>query len=713
MQSSVALKTNGAHQSPDRLRLHIVEMAEKRSRKGSGNKGDGKAFTNMPTNSREGNVESSKLEDLRKDDREINGELFRPTAIARVGQSRERITLDLPKTPKQRQDQQSLSPYQRVVVLDAGTHNNNSNNSNGISNKDRASARLLRRFRQRRFLNDDAKPENCYVNDGLQDKILPSQYKVFTVAEPTKRFRAPSGTMIEKPTSTQVIHPLGSKSNSKTPEDERDTASLTPTTHFPSNDSADAKKQQRIEAKEFTNERRYGQPNTARNKQDNLASTREEQGSSGRLSELKGNALATPPPRQNSAKKPGVFSASLEAFRRRLRLTANKYSDRLNNENVDRTEEYVIRPGPQAKTGALNPQPSLKARHGGLQFPRFGPQRNVSQQIRPVSETRQTDPKLGQSYLCSKEDDHKEVYTLIENQTKTDKSHNKNSVKENIDINNNVSSNNIDREYKVKNDGENSHNICNRQNFHNKETTRKNSVFTIVSSKNGLIKSVPQKALVIKELSTVDTDDEVSDTLPCTKQPVPKVKTYVVMDTLKGAAAGNQLSSKAVPQPPLRRVAPLTEHNMRLHESLLAMYERRAQRMARYQKRQKALQLQQEKEKEQQQLQSPGQRDKNQQQTEVQEQTPMRQERQQIQQQPPQRQLGKDNVGDHDSDNSEEDPNSIRIRKWVMDVAEQFIFPAQTESIDTPRNYLAQSDLAVESAIQFENPLQNQGAVCC
>ncbi|RUS88596.1 hypothetical protein EGW08_003622, partial [Elysia chlorotica] len=414
MQSSVADKAHGAQHPPDRLRLRIVEMAEKRSRSGSGNKATSNPRELNPTiNS--GHV--SNLMELKNNEREIRGEVFRPPVVNRVGLNRGRINLELPKTQKPIQDQheQECSLYNRVVVLDGGSHRNG-------NAKDKASAWLLKRFRQRRFLNGGERAGNCAPN--LAETILPSP------AEPTKRFHARSGPAKEKATPVEYQHQGKNRCLSTTPDEDAEStkSSLTLTTHFPSNDLADAKKQRRPEASDFCNGRYFHQTDNMGRKNESKDSFlgRDKQVNPNRLCELKGNALTTPPPRQNPSRKPGLFSASLDVFRRRLKLTANKYSDRLNNDNVDRTEDYVIRADTRVRTADLNKISSHKPY--GFQTPALVPRPSLPPQ-RPSSEMRRVDTKMMQPYLQrSKEHD---IYKNI----------NSNEIKPNKNNNTNINNN--------------------------------------------------------------------------------------------------------------------------------------------------------------------------------------------------------------------------------------------------------------------------------
>ncbi|KAK3771838.1 hypothetical protein RRG08_028746 [Elysia crispata] len=695
MQSSVVVKENGAHPPPDRLRLRIVEMAEKRSRTGSGNM-SAKSFSN----SRQLNQPDINVHHigLKKGEREIKGEVFRPPIIARVGRSRERINLELPKTPKPRQDQQQLSLYDRVVVLDGGNHRNG-------NAKDKASAWLLKRFRQRRFPNVDDKTENGNSNQAVVEAILPSQFRPMA-AEPTKRFRTLSGTVREKATPVEFPHHVRISCLSKTPEEEADTISVTPTTHFPSNDSADVKKQSRPGPNEFPNERFFDQTDTFGKRQESKGSLIARDKQENRLCGLRGNALTTPPPRQNSTRKPGLFSASLEAFRRRLKLTASKYTERLNNENVDRTEDYVIRAEPRVHTAALTRSPTQTPNHS-LKTPPLLPRSNISQH-RPSSEIRPIDPKLRQPYLQSSwenDDDKcnniskKEIYTLISNNEETDtinKNHTTDKIGNNISNKYNITSSNHFKDVNSKEEGRRNVNPANSK--------------TNVDSNNS--QKAHNHVVATKEFHP-DTEeaDITSDTFPCiisSKEPVPKVKTYVVMDSPSGKAR-NQPSTTAEPQPPPRRVVPLTEHNMRLHESLQAMFERRAQRVARYQKRQRANNQQHHCHE------LKGQ----QQATELQKNPPIQHRQlmqQHYQQQRIKQQLDKEQVSGYDSDTSEESISVSRIRKWVIDVTEKRalqVHAGNTETCDLTLNYVAESEIAVEGAIPFENALNKQGVVCC
>ena len=683
MQAGVAVKAHGGYAQPNRLRLRIVEMAEQRSRSGSSKK-----LSRMVPGSRP--ADHSASSNLKNEEREIKGEVFRSPVRVRTGQDKERINLDLPRTSQSRQDQQQLSDYHRVVVLDGASRQQTT------TKKDRASAWLLKRFRQRNLANGDDKGDNSKGNDGFVENILPSQFHP-RVAEPTKRFRAPSGKVIAKPAPAETTHYVEHKSQSNTPEEEPDVASLDPTTHFPSSGTAEARKPRRLEAYDLSKATNFDEKETCRKPPEtrDAPSSRDK-----RLCELKGNALATPPPRTNSGRKPGLFSASLEAFRRRLRLTADKYSDRLNNDNVDRTEEYVIRPEPPANAMGLNPCPPNKSRHG-LPAQRPGYPRNIFQP-RPSSQAKRIDPKLRQPYLqssCDKDKDEnnnvhckKEVYNLISN----DENINKNST-------NNIIGSSTSNDYK---------------DIKRKESVKQHSMPAMAKNKCKVDRMDSQKhqreALVIKELFLERADDyggaeSTSDSLPQvpnTNQPVHHVKTYVVMNNPSGTA-WNQTPPIAA-----RRVAPLTEHNLRLHDSLQAMFERRAQRMARYQKRQAQQQQQRQKQlQQQQQQQQPQQEPEQQQQSQTRQQRSLMHHQQRVVQH-----TDTDNIGGYDSDSSEETASNKRIRRWVMDVTELSTLPLDDgglEILDLPLTSRSQPELAVGSAIQLENAMNKQSIACC
>ncbi|GFN80674.1 hypothetical protein PoB_000718000 [Plakobranchus ocellatus] len=657
MQSGVAIRSNENYVPPTRLRLRIVEMAEKRSRNGSGNRF--KRETSNVEHFRQTRDIDKNLAQLKNVEREIIGDVY--DSSIKVMSNKEKINLDLPTQTKSRQRQQQYASYHKIVVVDKGDNK---------SQREHPSAWLLPRFNQRNSLGTDncnkvfqgtQEPNNTHVVD---KHLTPRN------AEPTKRYRAVSGKLIEKDNSRDVPSQNEKEPLSKTPED---AVSLAPTSHFPSNGSADAKKIRGLEVSGAMDGNKLN-GSCAKENKDVTPDAHLERGKQthpSRVYELKGNALTTPPPRQSSARKPGIFSASLEAFRRRLRLTANKYSDRLNNEKIDRTEEYLIRPEPQTRT-LLTPHPPHTPRQGTLTP---SPQRrNHCHQKHPF-ETGRRNLKRNKMNLQS--------FSNVSDQN--------NYVHHN---NNNKSSIQAIAEADSDNKVTNMKSFAARRNSPIHGNFVALNTFEGISSKDHIKRSATKDQCLKKEDTPADEDSDVLPSLANTKTPMANVKTYVVMS--KPVCDRNQPTSTPVPPP--RKVAPFTEHNLRLHDSLQAMFERRAQRMARFQRRQ----LQQ----------TMSQRQQNGQQN-----SELKQQHDEYHQNQKQPICKDENISIYDSDTSEESANNHRIWRWIVEATKQATFEnphaESTEIPLQPQAVLSRTELPVDSAIQFEESLNIKRVACC
>ena len=259
--------------------------------------------------------------------------------------------------------------------------------------------------------------------------------------------------------------------------------------------------------------------------------------------EVKGNAISTPPPRQGSARRVGLFSASFEAFKRRLRVSSSKHTQRLYGQEMEGVDSYIVSPAEKhVPDHQLQLQPPATAQQHAP--PHEPPTLKKAPKMSSLSSTPVHITK-GQTSLTA---------TLkIRNKSAKhnyDDPHVNPTYTEYPDRLHNFFATPTDRDFIHKREP--------RRDFTRREKNviRANKIMNTASAPAKFTYKLPEDG-ALKDDSFEFEDDDF-------KLPLPSVKTYVLENDDPSAFKAK-----------LSRPVPLSIHNLKLHDSLNTIFEKR------------------------------------------------------------------------------------------------------------------------------------------